>query len=229
METEQEEFLTDDYVEMPTNPRAEVQFRTLKVGYHNESFVYAGIYRKKIANNNVQYLTDKITRHFKIASIRVVFHTRMTRGSASYYSRRITLPYNTNFGTLCHEINHFLCWKKFGIGDNKARHGTKRWNRALQRIMKYCVGKNFWEQDLKDREKARQQRQLKEIELNKKQREEAIIRDALKGMEKLKPTKEEKQKQKRVEIEQKIKGFQRRTKLYQTKIKKLQKKLKRLL
>jgi hypothetical protein len=230
METQQQEkFSTDDYAEMPINHKAKVQFRTLKVGYRQESYVYAGIFKKKIANDDVTYIADKITRHFKLPKIRFKFSSRKREGGGTAYGdyNLIVLSYNTNFGTLCHEINHFICHRiERQKGTDRIRHGTKKWNRNFQRIMKYCIKKNYWEGELAERKQARKRQAEKFVE----QIKERKISNALKSLDRIKsePTQEDIKKKKIAEIEGKIKGYQRRIKLYQTKVKKAGKKLKRL-
>jgi hypothetical protein len=118
----------------------------LKVAYGSEWRTYPQ-YKKEISCDNVQFITDKITRHFKLQDIYVaVAGYRISR--AYKFGHRIRLC-SLNFGTLCHEINHFLCWKQQDRkGLDEIRHGTKKWNRNLQRLLNYCEKHNYWQEEL---------------------------------------------------------------------------------
>jgi hypothetical protein len=213
-----------------------ISFQSLTVGYHEENSAYEEFTKKEIGFDNVQYAVDKLERHFKLRPMTAI-HRRNSGwgsgGATAYPNGTIVFrskDYKIEWLTIAHEVNHFLCWKiqsKKQI--DKIRHGTKKWNRQLQKILRYIKNRNFWEQEMKDREQRQTEKQLKEIEDRKKHREEEKIKLAFQGLTKTKPTKEDKKKQKIAKIEQRIKCYQRKIKLNQTLLKKANKKLKRLL
>jgi hypothetical protein len=196
--------------------------------HDKETEQYQEEHKKKVSDEDAEFIVKKIARHFKLGDYSIRFHGNRDSGHIWYggFNKEVCLSHNPSFALICHEFVHPLCHKRY---KRQIAHGCKKWKYQLSRIVDYCKKKGFWEQELKDREQREMQRQHKYIEDSRKQQETTKVMDAFKGLEKLKPTKEEKKKQKIAEIEQKIKGFQRRTKLYQTKIKKLQKKLKRML
>lgn len=240
----EEQFPTDDYVPMPINKLGEERFRRqkdlfqferLKVGYHEEGSVYTEFADKKINFEDAQYVIGKLTRHFKLPNIYARYkyqHRVRVGGTANKFANRIVFrgdDYKVTWHILAHEVNHFLCWKVERAKEiDSIRHGTKKWNRQLQRILKYIKAKEFWEQEMKDRDQRQSERWKKSREQTEKYREEQKIKLALQSLEKTKPTKEDKKKQKIVMIEKKIKGYQRKIKLNQTLLKKANKKLKRL-
>ena len=119
-------------------------------GYHEEDEVYSEYYNRKISDSDAEYIANKLGRHFKLGSVYVYFYGYCGSGRAYRFGRRLRLSHNPSIGLICHEVNHFLCWKIQSMKNlSRIRHGTKKWNRQLQRLLKYCKKKNFWEDELR--------------------------------------------------------------------------------
>lgn len=181
-----------------------MEFANLKVGYHEERNEYKEFNDKKIDEEDVQFVTNKIARHFKIRQLYTYAYGNRDSGRAYHFGGRIRVCYNPSWLTLAHEINHFLAWQKYGInGKTRVRHGTKRWNRFLQKILRYIKKKNFWEQELEERKQKR-------IEASKPKPE---------------PTATEIRSKKIEKAEEKIKRYESKIKRYQNKLKKARRSL----
>jgi len=164
------------------------KFETLKVGYHQENKDYAEFYDKPIALDDLQFISDKIAKHFKIRKPTVTdYGFRSSGGKAFKFGNYIKLSRSCgmNFGTLCHELNHFVCWdeitdKRYSLHPiDRIRHGTKKWNRNLQKLLRYCKKKNFWQDEIARKhtpkppkpEPSKDELRSKRIELLKSRRE----------------------------------------------------------
>jgi len=185
------------------------EFETLKVGYYQEDTKYAEFYSRKIALDDLQFISDKVAKHFKLRKpIISVYGYRISRAFKFGTYIKLSRTYGLNFGTLCHELNHFVCWneelnKKFSQHPiDRIRHGTKKWNRNLQKLLRYCKKKNFWQ-------------------------DEIARRNAPKPP-KPEPTKEDITAKKLRQLEANCKRYQTKLKLYGNKLKKAQKKIARL-
>lgn len=202
---EEYEFEDNNLVPMPINKEGEARFRRhqaqfqferLKVGYHQERDVYTEFADKKLDEEDVQFITNKIARHFKIKQLYIKLHGNRDSGRAYRFGSRIRVAYNPSWHVVAHEINHFLIWKK--SPNKRVRHGTKKWNRSLQRILKYIKKKNFWEQELLDRKQSR-------IEASKSKPEPTVTEIRSKKIEK---------------AEAKMKRYESKIKMYQKKLQK---------
>jgi hypothetical protein len=171
------------------------------VGYGEERTAYREFADKTIEERDADFVTNKIARHFKLRQLYVVKRGNNDSGRASS-NGVMRVSHNPSWLTLAHEVNHFLCWKKYGYrnasGNKIVRHGTRKWNKELRRILRYIQKKNFWEQELAER----------------KQR----IEEASKP--KPEPTVSEIRAKKIEKAEQKIKRYESKIKMYQTKLKK---------
>ena len=108
-------------------------------------------YKEKVGNFHAKIIVKKLARHFKLRIIYVEFYGYRDSGQASMFGGRIRLSNNPSIGIICHEVNHFLCWKKYGTKEGKARHGSKKWYRQLNRIVIYTRRKDFWKEEYKKR------------------------------------------------------------------------------
>jgi len=145
------------------------------IGYHKERRHWKE-YEIKVSNNQAEMIVKKLARHFKLQIYHVYFHGRQDSGTAYNFGHRIRLSQNPSIGTICHEVNHFLCWKKFGTRDSNGkksvRHGTKKWCRQMQVILNYAKKKNFWNEEFERKitpkepkpEPTKQELRLKKIE-----------------------------------------------------------------
>jgi len=131
------------------------KFETLKVGYYQENVKYAEFYSRKIALFDLQFISDKIAKHFKLRKPTIsVYGYRISRAFKFGTYIKLSRSCGLNFGTLCHELNHFVCWNEITMKKysqhpiDKIRHGTKKWNRNLQKLLRYCKKKNFWQDEI---------------------------------------------------------------------------------
>lgn len=132
------------------------EFESLKVNYDGEWKAYPIFYNKKIDSKDLQFIADKIARHFKLSKKPdiSIFNYRGSRALKYDNYIKLSMKYGLDFGTLCHELNHFFCWNEqdkqrfSGKPIKRIRHGTKKWNRNLQKLFRYCQKKNFWEQEI---------------------------------------------------------------------------------
>ncbi|MBU0958189.1 MAG: hypothetical protein KKF56_05260 [Nanoarchaeota archaeon] len=111
------------------------------IGYHEER-QHWDVFDIKVSSIQAKIIVDKLARHFKLSITNVVFYGWKDSGQASRWRARIRLCHTPSIGVICHEVNHFLCWKKFGVSG--VRHGTKTWCRQLQIIINYVRKMNFW-------------------------------------------------------------------------------------
>jgi hypothetical protein len=129
-----------------------MEFKNLKISYGGERYSkeYKDFFQKKVSEYQACFIVKKLEKHFKLGGIWVRFYSNdWDSGRASRCRYSIRLCRNPSLGVICHEVNHFLCWK---IERTKQcediRHGTKKWNRNLQKIFKYCAKKNFWQEEM---------------------------------------------------------------------------------
>jgi len=134
-----------------------------KIGYYEERNHWKE-FDIKVSNEHAKMIVKKLARHFKLRIYYIYFHGRNDTGTA-WNSGNMRLSQNPSVGVICHEVNHFLCWKKYG----KVRHGTKRWCRQLQIIINYCRKKDFWKSEYERRTtpKLKIEPSKKEIRLRK--------------------------------------------------------------
>ena len=151
------------------------------IGYHQERSHWKE-FDTKVSNAQAELIVKKLAKHFKLTIRYTEFYGYRDSGQASKWRGRIRLSNAPSIGVICHEVNHFLCWKKF----NKVRHGTKRWCRQLQIIINYVQKKNCWIDEFKRRtapklikpEPTKKELRLQRVKLleERKQRYEKKIR-----------------------------------------------------
>lgn len=142
-------------------------------------------------DSEAERITNKIARHFKLGKFRVYFYGNS--GSARIWSYgKMRLSHNPSLATICHELCHPLCYKRY---KKRIRHGTKKWNYQLNRLIEYCRKKNFWKEEI---EKWRQPKPIKP-----------------------EPTKEELRQQRVKLLEERKQKYERRIKLAENRIKKI--------
>lgn len=170
---------------------------------YKETAKYQEEHKRKIENRDAQFIVNKIARHFKLGKFRIYFYGYSDSGSI-WYGGRIRLSNNPSFALICHELCHPLCKKRY---KRRIRHGSKKWNYQLSRIVEYCKKQNFWENDLQRRKE------------QKKVRQEKID-------EKMRPkTKEEIRGIKIQRIEQRVERYKKKIVSYQKRLKKAQRSL----
>jgi len=148
--------------------------KTKVIGYHEERSCLEE-FKITVSNVRAEMIVKKLSRHFKLSIRHVYFHGRRDSGTADKFGRRIRLSQNPSIGLICHEVNHFLCWKKF----SNVRHGTRRWCRQLQIILNYAKKKNYWKEEFERRTAPKSKKPeptKKEIRLKKIERLEASIK-----------------------------------------------------
>lgn len=155
-------------------------------------------YDQKVADDDAQFIVNKLTKHFKLGKIEVFFRGNSGNGTAFVYDYRpkIRLSHNPSIGTIAHEVTHFLAQKRWG---RLIRHNSKKWITQLKRVVNYGNKKSWWQAEL-ERKKVPKPSEPK-------------------------PTKEELRAQRIKKLEQFLKKYQSRLKLYTTKIKKIQRRL----
>lgn len=128
----------------------------------------------KVSDAQAEMIVKKLARHFKLPIHNVYF--RHGRTSTAYrFGGVIKFWHNPNIKTICHEVCHFFCWKKFG----NVRHGTKKWLSQMKIIINYAKKKNYWKEEFERRTKPKQPKQEptpREIRLKKIERLEAGIK-----------------------------------------------------
>lgn len=144
------------------------------IGYHQERRHWKE-FDTKVSSIKAEFIVKKLARHFKLPIRYTEFYGYRDSGQASKWRGRIRLSNTPSIGVICHEVNHFLCWKKFG----KVRHGTKRWCRQLQIIINYVQKKNCWIDEFERRtapKPIKPKPTKEEIRLKKIERLEASIK-----------------------------------------------------
>jgi len=115
--------------------------------YYKENAKFKEEQELKVSNYHAEMIVMKLARHFKLPIRYVQFYGYCQSGRASNWGGRIRLSHNSSILLICHEVNHFLCWKKYGTGKGKARHGTKKWYSQLKRVLNYAKKKNYWQEE----------------------------------------------------------------------------------
>ncbi|MBU0894832.1 MAG: SprT-like domain-containing protein [Nanoarchaeota archaeon] len=110
----------------------------------------------KVSNEQAEMIVKKLAKHFKLPIRHVYF--RQCRTSTAYrFGGRIKFWNNPDIGTICHEVCHFYCWKKFGsMKGDKVRHGSKKWLNQMKIVMNYAKKKNYWKEELERRTQPKQ-------------------------------------------------------------------------
>jgi len=129
----------------------------------------------KVSNEVAQMIVKKLAKHFKLP-IRYVYFRQGRTSTAYKWGREIKFWNNQDVKTICHEVCHFLCWKKF---DKKVQHGSKRWLSQMKIIINYCKRKNYWKEELERRTKPKELKPEptpRELRLKKIERFEAGIK-----------------------------------------------------
>lgn len=103
-------------------------------------------YKTQVSNFYAKIIVRKLARHFKLNIVQIDFYGTNDSGRASLWGR-IRLSNVPSLGIICHEVNHFLCWKKYGTSKGKAQHGSRKWYVQLKRVIRYCRTKNFWKEE----------------------------------------------------------------------------------
>jgi hypothetical protein len=121
--------------------------------YENERKIYAAeFYTYVDSQDHVTQIVHKLCRHFGVPKILVHF-TKCRRGSACYkrgWERRLDFSwgktYPIDIATICHEMGHY--YLDF---TNKPCGHTKRLTKIQDRMLKYCVSKDYWGWTIKQR------------------------------------------------------------------------------
>lgn len=171
--------------------KAKMVFGDVKQCHVKEWNRYSKEEEIEVQDWDVQKIVNKITRHFKLGNHSVKFRKTHT-SHISKWGREIVFWHHPSFRIVCHELCHTLCWKKYP--SKKIRHGTKKWQTQMKRLINYGRKKNFWKDEI---EKWRQPKPQKP-----------------------EPTKQEIRLQKINRLEQSIKRHQTKIKRCQTLIKK---------
>lgn len=91
--------------------------------------------------NDVRLIVNKLTRHFKLRPVDVVFRKRCHNGGTCWSrSREISFhPTVVSFGTICHELGH-----QFHYDQTGKRGHTKKLMTRIRRLQRYCEKMNYW-------------------------------------------------------------------------------------
>jgi len=104
------------------------------------------IFNRKLNEKEARIAFEKIKRHFKLNNYLRLEFTNNVGGGKCYGQSLIQLRYETDYGILCHELGHALTHQKYGN-----IHHNRKMYRQMERIIKYCKKKNFWESELQER------------------------------------------------------------------------------
>lgn len=107
--------------------------------YTTERVEFRTEFDMKLDSVKARIMFDKLARHFKICQT-LVFRNMGGGNCSRWY---IKVGYDTNVGTLCHEVAHAVQFKKYG----KFKH-NKKLARILSRVIKYCQKHNYWNDEL---------------------------------------------------------------------------------
>jgi hypothetical protein len=110
---------------------------------HKEHETFKNHYEKKVSDEAAEIIVYKLARHFRIGKIHLRFFGNRQSGAAWPGWRNLRLSHNPSLGLIAHELVHLL--KK------NCRHGSKLWNRTMQRILNYGDKKNWWEEEITKR------------------------------------------------------------------------------
>ena len=111
------------------------------VYYTAEKEEFAEAYAKRIRHAEAKIVFGKFIRHFKLRGW-LKFTNRVGGGKCNR-SGRICLRWQTDFGTLCHEVAHLYEYNKFG----ESRH-AKRHKQIMARMIRYCQKKAWWADEI---------------------------------------------------------------------------------
>ena len=107
----------------------------------------------KVSNKEAEMVVKKLSKHFKLSIRYVEFYGFRDSGMASSWSGRIRLSNNPSVHVICHEVCHFLCWKKVRQGKFKKhpQHGSKKWLTQLKVVHNYVIKHNYWKEEFERR------------------------------------------------------------------------------
>lgn len=145
----------------------------------------------KVSNEIARLMVRKLAKHFKLPIHHIYFRRGVT-STAYKWGREIKFWNNPSIKTICHEVCHFYCWKKF---DKKVQHGSKKWLSQMKIIINYVKRKNYWKEELERRTKPKEP--------------------------KPEPTKQEIRLKRIQQLEERKKGYERRIRLSKNRIKKI--------
>jgi len=129
----------------------------------------------EVSNEVAKLMVKKLAKHFKLP-IRYVYFRQCVTSTAYRWGGQIKLWHNPDVRIICHEVCHFLCWKKF---DKKVQHGSKKWYSQMKILINYVKKKNYWKEEFERRttpKQAKPEPTPKEIRLKKIERLEAGIK-----------------------------------------------------
>ena len=135
----------------------------------------------KVSNIKAEMIVKKLAKHFKLPIRHIEFYGFRDSGQASSWRCRIRLGNNPSVHVICHEVCHFLCWKK--VRDRKLnfhpQHGSKKWLRQLKIVHNYVIKNNYWKEELERRTAPKEPKPEptpRELRLKKIERFEAGIK-----------------------------------------------------
>jgi len=107
--------------------------------YQDESLI-------SVSDNDTQKIVDKICRHFKLGKYNLRFRGENGGATIWTFSKHIRFSHNPSFVLICHELCHALCRRRYE--NSKIRHGCKKWETQMKRLIGYCKAKNFWKEEI---------------------------------------------------------------------------------
>lgn len=117
-----------------------------KLFFYREDFLmdkeFKPTYKIKLSKVECIRLTKKLTRHFKLPSIRIVYLSdgiNWKLGHSDRYGKVIALtPHNEDrtIGLVVHELTHFFMWKYYPLAK---RHHCSRFLKSEIKMMKYVT------------------------------------------------------------------------------------------
>jgi hypothetical protein len=167
--------------------------------YQDEREKYKESFEQKVqSTREVEIITDKLLKHFKLDMVRIRFTSGSRHSNASLGRITINMEYGDDFGTICHELAHVYQAQKLHDSKYKGWH-NKEHHKIFKRMINYCKKKDWFQAEL----------QRRTIEKPRK----IVSKDEL--------------KQKYiVNLELKIKQYEKKIKIYTNKLKKAKKSLK---
>ncbi len=114
--------------------------------YLEEDQRYRNLREEKVSEKHAEIIAKKVSRHYKLGVKSVKFFGNVDSGHAWKFYDMIKISHNPSLLVVAHELNHFLIWKKYP--NRHVNHGSKKWQRCLQRIIDYCEKKNWWKEEL---------------------------------------------------------------------------------
>jgi predicted SprT family Zn-dependent metalloprotease len=132
--------------------------------YSFENHIFNELLRKETSEEHARKIIAKVARHFKLGKIQVVFFGESGGLAHLGWNQRIRLPHHSNHELVAHELAHFLAYKKYR---RKVRHGSRKWIRSVERVIRYCESKGWWENELTRLQEQKQQTQQKNAEAEK--------------------------------------------------------------